>query len=85
MTGLLDVLKETALDTGCLNSFQTSVSREALPSVLRDQRLLLCLYGLGANAGLKRVAAGSYAVSYDELLHILRRQDLGRTGRNGLV
>jgi TnpA family transposase len=73
MTGLLDVLKETALDIGFLNSFQTSASREALPPTLRDQRLLLCLYGLGTNAGLKRVAAGSLEVSYDELLHIRRR------------
>ena len=73
MTGLLDVLKETALDTGFLSSFQTSASREALSSVLRDQRLLLCLYGLGTNAGLKRVAAGSADVSYDELKHIRRR------------
>ena len=73
MTGLLDVLKETALDTGFLNSFQTSASREALPAAVRDQRLLLCLYGLGTNAGLKRVAAGSPDVSYDELLHIRRR------------
>lgn len=73
MTGLLDVLKETALDTGFLSSFQTSASREALPSALRDQRLLLCLYGLGTNAGLKRVAAGTPDVSYDELLHIRRR------------
>jgi len=73
MTGLLNVLKETALDTGFLSSFQTSASREALPSVLRDQRLLLCLYGLRTNAGLKRVAAGSADVSYDELKHIRRR------------
>jgi hypothetical protein len=73
MTGLLDVLKETALDTGFLNSFQTSASREALPPPVRDQRLLLCLYGLGTNAGLKRVASGSPDVSYDELLHIRRR------------
>ena len=73
MTGLLDVLKETALDTGFLNSFQTSASREALPPPVRDQRLLLCLYGLGTNAGLKRVASGSADVSYDELLHIRRR------------
>lgn len=73
MTGLLDVLKETALDTGFLNNFQTSASREALPAAVRDQRLLLCLYGLGTNAGLKRVAAGSPDVNYDELLHIRRR------------
>ena len=73
MTGLLDVLKETALDTGFLNSFQTSASREALPTAVRDQRLLLCLYGLGTNAGLKRVASGSPDISCDELKHIRRR------------
>ena len=73
MTGLLDALKETALDTGFLGAFETSASREALPSELRDQRLLLCLYGLGTNAGLKRVAAGMPGVSHDELLHIRRR------------
>jgi TnpA family transposase len=73
MTGLLDVLKETAIDTGFWEVFQTSASREALPRAVRDQRLLLCLYGLGTNAGLKRVAAGVADVSYDELLHIRRR------------
>ncbi len=73
MTGLLDTLKETALDTGFLDAFETSASREALPRHLRDQRLLLCLYGLGTNAGLKRVAAGVPEISYDELKHIRRR------------
>lgn len=73
MTGLLDTLKETALDTGFLEAFETSASREALPQSVRDQRLLLCLYGLGTNAGLKRVAAGVPEISYDELKHIRRR------------
>ncbi|MES0864796.1 Tn3 family transposase, partial [Ruegeria sp. SCPT10] len=73
MTGLLDALKETALDTGFLNAFETSASREALDRKVKDQRLLLCLYGLGTNAGLKRVAAGVPGTSYDELLHIRRR------------
>ena len=73
MTGLLDTLKEAALDTGFLNAFETSASREALPRDSRDQRLLLCLYGLGTNAGLKRVAGGTPEISYDELLHVRRR------------
>lgn len=73
MTGLLDALKETALDTGFLDVFETSASREALAPKVRDQRLLLCLYGLGTNAGLKRVAAGVPGTSYEELLHIRRR------------
>ena len=73
MTGLLDVLKETALDTGYLEAFETTASREALPRDARDQRLLLSLYGLGTNAGLKRVAAGVPDISYDALLHARRR------------
>ena len=73
MTGLLDVLKETALDTGFLDRFTTSATREALPRGVRDRRLLLCLYALGTNAGCKRVAGGTPDTGYDELLHIQRR------------
>ncbi|MEC5293528.1 DUF4158 domain-containing protein [Aurantimonas sp. C2-6-R+9] len=45
MTGLLDVLKEAALDTGYLDAFETSASRVALSRPELDRRLLLCLYG----------------------------------------
>jgi TnpA family transposase len=73
MTELLDVLKETALDTGFLDAFETSASRVTLSRGAVDRRLILCLYGLGTNAGLKRVAAGCPDVSYEELLHVDRR------------
>ncbi|MER8435962.1 Tn3 family transposase [Mesorhizobium sp. M1312] len=73
MTELLDVLKETALDTGFLDAFETSASRVALSRGALDRGLILCLYGLGTNAGLKRVAAGCADVSYEELLHVGRR------------
>lgn len=73
MTGLLEVLKEAALDTGFLDAFETSASRVALPRATLDQRLLLCLYGLGTNAGLKRVAGATADASYEELLHVHRR------------
>jgi TnpA family transposase len=72
MTELLDVLKETALDTGFLDAFETSASRVALSKDVLDRRLLLCLYGLGTNAGLKRVAAGCPDVSCEELLRVNR-------------
>ena len=73
MTELLDVLKEAALDTGFLDAFETSASRVALSRGDLDRRLILCLYGLGTNAGLKRVAAGCPDCSYEELLHVGRR------------
>lgn|GEM_PF-6575500 len=56
MAGLFEVLKGAALDTGFLDAFETSASRVALPKATLGQRLLLCLYGFGTNAGLKRVA-----------------------------
>jgi len=73
MTGLLDVLKETALDTGFLEVFKTSGDYVRLDPETLHRRLLLCLYGLGTNAGLKRVSAASDGVSYKELLHVRRR------------
>jgi TnpA family transposase len=73
MTGLLDVLKETALDVGFLEAFQTSGARVVLDPDVLHRRLLLCLYGLGTNAGLKRVAAGADDTTYPELLHVRRR------------
>lgn len=73
MTGLLDVLKEAALDTGLLEAFETSASRVSLARETLDRRLLLCLYALGTNAGIKRVAGATPDVSYEELLHVHRR------------
>src|SRR3546814_17213167 len=73
MTGLLDVLKEAALETGLLEAFETSASRVALPKTALEQRLLLCLYGPGTNAGLKRIAGATPDVSYEELQHVNRR------------
>lgn len=73
MTGLLDVLKEAALDTGLLDAFETSASRVSLSREMLDRRLLLCLYAIGTNAGLKRVAGATPDVSYEELLHVHRR------------
>jgi len=73
LTGLVDVLKETALDTQFLDCFASSASREALTVDVRNRRLLLTLYALGTNAGLRRVAAEVADVSIDELAHVHRR------------
>lgn len=72
-TGLLDVLKETALRTGMLKAFTTFGDRVILSEDDLHKRLLLSLYALGTNAGLKRVCSGHDGVSYPELLHVERR------------
>jgi TnpA family transposase len=72
-TGLLDVFKEADLRIGFTDAFATAASREATSRDEVRRRLLLCLYGLGTNAGLKRLAVGPHGFSYKELLHTWRR------------
>ncbi len=70
MTDLIDVLMETARQTGFLDAYTTLGDRVVLDEATLRQRLVLCLHGLGTNAGLKRVSAGTDAASYAELLHV---------------
>lgn len=41
--------------------------------VITIHRLLLCLYGLGTNAGIKSMCAGQHGENYKDLLYIHRR------------
>ena len=73
MTSLLDVLKEVDLRTGFTPLFRSASSRQALPPEEVSRRLLLALFGIGTNIGLKAIAAGPHKVSYKELLYIRQR------------
>jgi hypothetical protein len=64
MTNLLDILKETELRVGFTGAFRTVGVREVLSADVLQRRLLLCLHGLGTNAGLKRVCSGGGEDSY---------------------
>jgi hypothetical protein len=59
LTRLLDVLKATDLRVGCSEAFPSVASRERLDRTTWHPRVLRCLYGLGTNAGLKRILAGA--------------------------
>jgi hypothetical protein len=72
MTSLLDILKETDLRIGLTDCFKSLASREALDRETIQKRLLLCLYGLGTNTGLKRVSYGTPGVSHHDLRYIKR-------------
>jgi TnpA family transposase len=84
MTGLLDVLKETDLRIGLTRDFQTLAANERLDRDTLQKRLLLCLYGMGTNAGLKRVSGGHHGISYKELLHVRRRYISKASLRNAI-
>jgi TnpA family transposase len=73
MTSLLDMLHEADARIGFTDSFTSLTSREQLDRPTLRKRLLLCLYGLGTNTGLKRMAVGNADVSYKDLLYVRRR------------
>jgi hypothetical protein len=71
--GLLDMLKEAAMLTGYLDCFQSTGSREALDPELLQKRLLLCIYGMGTNMGLKRMAGVDASITAEDLRYTRRR------------
>lgn len=72
-TSLLDMLKETALDTGFASEFNTIGDRLNLDNATVFERLLLTIYGTGTNAGLKAMSGAVPGVTYNHLQHIQRR------------
>ena len=73
MTSLLDVLKEVDHLQHFTRFFRSPTPRERMdPKTLR-RRLLLCLYGIGTNAGLTRMTYGVENESFRELLYVRKR------------
>jgi TnpA family transposase len=73
MTSLLDVLKEVDLRVGFTQGFESLTGQHRLPQTELQQRLLLCLFGLGTNTGLSSVSMGDHGVSYHHLQYTRRR------------
>ena len=73
MTNLLDLLKDTELRVGFTEALRGAGTREALERHTLQRRLLLCLHGIGTNAGLKRMCSGGNPDGYDELRYIRER------------
>ncbi len=76
-TSLLDMLKETELRLGLTDHFDTLATREALPADTLRRRLLLTIFALGTNTGIRRIAANDPATESD--LHYVRRRYLTPT------
>ena len=72
-TSLLDILKETDLRVGFTRNFKSMGTREIIDKETLQKRLLLCLYGMGTNTGLKRINTGINGENYQDLLYVRRR------------
>lgn len=73
ITSLLDILKETELLLDFTRHFKSPASREVLSREVLRKRLLLALYAMGTNTGLKRVSTGDHGEQYQNLLYARRR------------
>ena len=71
-TSLLDVLKETDLRVGFTQCLQSGTERFHMDRITLQRRLLLCLFGLGTNTGIKSMESRP-ADDYKDLLYIRRR------------
>jgi len=73
-TSLLDILKETDLRVDFTRNFKSMGTREIVDKETLQKRLLLCLYGMGTNTGLKRInTTGINGENYHDLLYVRRR------------
>jgi hypothetical protein len=70
---LLDILKETNFRTAFTDRFKSVMTYEQLSRDVLQKRLLLCLYALGTNIGLKRISAGEHGQTYRDLLYVRKR------------
>jgi hypothetical protein len=72
-TSLLDILKETDLQVDFTRKFKSMGTREILDRETLQKRLLLCLFGMGTNTGLKRINTGIDGENYQDLIYVRRR------------
>lgn len=73
MTGLLDMVKETDLRLHFTDALKSPTAYESLERSVLQPRLLLCLHGLGTNAGLQRMASLESGVTAKDLAYVRRR------------
>ena len=73
MTSLLDMVKESDLRLGFTEAFKSPTLYEGLDRSVLRPRLLLCLHGLGTNAGLQRMASFGSGVTAKDLTYVRHR------------
>ena len=71
-TSLLDILKEADLRTDFTRLLQSGTERSIMDKDILQRRLLLCLFGMGTNTGIKSMESLPED-DYKDLLYIRRR------------
>jgi hypothetical protein len=69
----LDIFKEADLMIDFTKHFKTSATQERLERSVIRKRLLISLYGIGTNMGLKAVTSNGLDENYTDLEYIKRK------------
>lgn len=70
---LLDMLKNSDFRTGFTSEFTSVASRENMDKATLQRRLLLCLFAMGTNMGIKAIVdTGGHGETERELRHVRR-------------
>ena len=85
MTSLLDILKETDLRLNFSDALRSVTSYENLERTVLRPRLLLCLHGIGTNAGLQRMNAAQHGATYRDLAYVRRRYIIVKNLRRAIA
>ena len=73
LTSLLDILKEVELRLDLTSSFESVASKEVMSKGELQHKILLCLFALATNTGLKRISNNIKNVSYEDLKYVQKR------------
>ena len=73
MTGLLDMVKETDFRLNFTGALKSATAYETMDRSVLRPRLLLCLNGLGTNAGFQRMAGLQSGTTAKDLAYVRRR------------
>jgi TnpA family transposase len=73
MTSLLDMVKEADLRLNFTDTLKSPTAYESLDRSVLRPRLLLCLHGIGTNAGLQRMAGLQSGVTQKDLAYVRGR------------
>ena len=82
---LLDILKEAELRLDLTSEFESVASKEVMPKQELQYKIILCLFALATNTGLKRVSTNVPDVTYEDLKYIQRRFINQNNLRNAIV
>lgn len=70
---LLDILKESDFRAKFTGALRSPTAYETMPKKELQPKLLLAIYGLATNTGIKAMAANGTSFSEDELRYVVRR------------